>query len=159
MKKIINPWNGTDGYFCFACSPANPAGLHMEFYEDGEDIVSFWQPADTRQGWLHTLHGGIQSTLLDELAAWVILRKLQTTGVTSKMEIKFLKSISTHDPGLTVRGRIRERKRNAVFVTAGIYNAANELCTCAEVIYFITTPERALQTCGFKGCRTEDEIQ
>lgn len=129
----------------------------MEFYEDGDDVVSFWTPTDCQQGWLDTLHGGIQSTLVDELAAWVILRKLQTTGVTSKMEIKFLKSISTRDARLTVRGRIRDKKRNAVFVDTEIYNSAGELCTRAEVIYFVTTPERAREMFHFDGCRTEEE--
>lgn len=35
MKKIINPWEGLDGYMCFGCAPNNPLGLHMEFFEDG----------------------------------------------------------------------------------------------------------------------------
>ena len=81
MKKIMNPWIGVDGYLCFACAPSNPSGLYMEFYEDGDDIVSFWKPTGYHQGWLDTLHGGIQSALVDELAAWVVVRKLQTTGV------------------------------------------------------------------------------
>ncbi|MDR1455923.1 MAG: PaaI family thioesterase [Tannerella sp.] len=157
MKKIINPWKGVEGYRCFACSPANPSGLHMEFYEDGDDVVCFWKPTVLQQGWLDTLHGGIQSTLADELAAWVIARKLQTAGVTSKMEIRFLRSISTRDARLTIRGRIRERKRNAVFVDTEIYDSAGELCTRAEVIYFVTAPERAREAFHFEGCRTEDE--
>ena len=33
MKKIINPWEGLDGYMCFGCAPNNPLGLHMEFFE------------------------------------------------------------------------------------------------------------------------------
>ena len=44
MKKIINPWEGLDGYMCFGCAPNNPLGLHMEFFEDGDDIVAFWKP-------------------------------------------------------------------------------------------------------------------
>jgi len=40
MKKIINPWEGLDGYMCFGCAPNNPLGLHMEFFEDGDDIVA-----------------------------------------------------------------------------------------------------------------------
>ena len=40
MKKIINPWEGLDGYMCFGCAPNNPLGLHMEFFEDGDDIVT-----------------------------------------------------------------------------------------------------------------------
>ena len=44
MKKIINPWRNHEGYNCFGCSPDNPIGLHMEFYEDGDYIVSTWHP-------------------------------------------------------------------------------------------------------------------
>lgn len=60
----------------------------MEFYEDGDEIVSYWKPGPEYQGWLNTLHGGIQAVLLDEICGWTIFRKLQTTGVTSKMETK-----------------------------------------------------------------------
>lgn len=84
MKKIINPWKGLEGYNCFGCAPNNEAGVKMEFYEDGDEVVSIWKPRPEYQGWIDTLHGGIQSVLLDEICAWVILRKLQTTGVTSK---------------------------------------------------------------------------
>lgn len=156
MKKIINPWENVEGYLCFACSPGNPSGLHMEFYEEGDDIVSLWKPSAYQQGWLNTLHGGIQCTLMDELAAWVILKKLQTTGVTSKIETKFIKPVSTGEPLLTVRGRIRERKRNAVFVDAEIYNSAGELCSQAGIVYFIVSPERAREAFFFSGCRTEE---
>ena len=38
-KKIINPWRNHEGYNCFGCSPDNPIGLHLEFYEDGDYIV------------------------------------------------------------------------------------------------------------------------
>lgn len=157
MKKIINPWGGLDGYMCYGCSPSNPLGLHMEFYEDGDEVVSFWKPDIHRQGWLKVLHGGIQSTLLDEISSWVIFRKLQTAGVTSRLEVKYLKSISTDEPQLTIKARIKEQKRNAVFVHAEIYNSQDELCTRAEVVYFVVDKEKATEQFRFKGCRTEDE--
>ena len=43
MKKIINPFVHLDGYNCFGCAPGNPLGVKMEFFEDGDDIVSLWQ--------------------------------------------------------------------------------------------------------------------
>lgn len=158
MKKIISPWKGVEGYMCFACSPDNASGLHMEFYEDGDDVVAFWKPEAYTQGWLNTLHGGIQSTLMDEVAGWVIVRKLQTTGVTSRLYAKFLKSISTNDPMLTIRGRIKEQKRNAIFLEAEIYNSQDELCASANLIYFVVSPEKAASEFGFGGCKTEEEI-
>ena len=65
MKKIRNPYIGleAEGYNCFACAPHNPYGLKMEFYEDGDDVVCYWTPRAEYQGWVQTLHGGIQATL------------------------------------------------------------------------------------------------
>ena len=103
MKKIINPWKDMEGYNCFGCSPDNEAGVRMEFYEDGDEVVSIWKPRPEYQGWLNTLHGGIQSVLLDEICGWVVFRKLQTGGVTSKMETRFRKSISTNDTHVVLR--------------------------------------------------------
>ena len=157
MKKIINPWEGLEGYMCFGCAPENPLGLQMEFYEDGEDIVAFWQPGKYHQGWIKTLHGGIQTTLMDELGGWLILRKLQTSGVTSRLEAKFMKSISTDEPRLTVRGRIKEQKQNAVFIETEIYNSTDELCARADMVYFAISKEQAVNEFRFCGCKTEDE--
>lgn len=114
MKKIINPWGEIEGYNCFGCAPQNPSGLHMEFYEDGDDIVSFWHPDGKYQGWLNTLHGGIQAVLLDEICGWVIMRKLQTAGVTSKMETRYLKPVHTTDNMLTLRASIRYPNQNII---------------------------------------------
>ena len=61
MKKIINPWKDMEGYNCFGCSPDNEAGVRMEFYEDGDEVVSIWKPRPEYQGWLNTLHGGIEN--------------------------------------------------------------------------------------------------
>ena len=67
LKKIINPWRSNPQYHCFGCCPDNPIGLHMEFYEDGDYIVSTWHPSTHYQGWVNTMHGGILSTLIDEV--------------------------------------------------------------------------------------------
>lgn len=51
MKKIINPWKGLEGYNCFGCAPNNEAGVKMEFYEDGDEVVSIWKHVrNTRAG-------------------------------------------------------------------------------------------------------------
>jgi len=131
----------------------------MEFFEDGDDIVAIWKPTFYYQGWLNTLHGGIQSTLMDELGGWIVVRKLQTTGVTSKLEARFMKSISTDEPQLTIRGRIKDQKRNAVFIETAIYNSKDEMCSRADMVYFVVSPERAKEEFYFNGCLTEDELK
>lgn len=156
MKKIINPWKGVEGYNCFGCAPDNPFGVKMEFYEDGDEVVSRWTPRPEYQGWIDTLHGGIQAVLLDEICAWVILRKLQTTGVTSKMETRYMKSLHTTDAYLELRASIREKRRNIILVEACIYNPEKELCTKALCTYFTFSQEKAKAEMHFLSCDIEE---
>lgn len=156
LRKIKNPWLQKPGYDCICCSPANPIGLHLQFWEDGEDVITRWKPSTHYQGWLDTLHGGIQSMLLDEVAGWVVTRKLQTTGVTSKMEVQYLKPVSTLDEGLTIRARIVRQMRNVAFIKGEIINYAGEVCSKAALTYFCASKQKAEEEMGFIGCELEE---
>ena len=157
MKRILNPWEGMPGYNCIGCSPDNPFGLHLHFFEDGDDIVSKWKPSGNYQGWLNTLHGGIQALLLDEVCGWVITRKLQTAGVTSKMETRYKRPVSTLDTELTVRAHIREQRRNIVVIDATLADSTGTICTEATCTYYAFSKEKAQRDMHFTQCRTEDE--
>ena len=157
MKKIINPWKGLEGYNCFGCAPNNEAGIKMEFYEDGDEVVSIWKPRPEYQGWINTLHGGIQAVLMDEICAWGILRKLQTTGVTSNMETRYRKSVSTTDSHIALRSSIKEVKRNIVIIEAKLYNKDGEVCTEAVCTYFTFSHEKSKDEMHFDKCDVESE--
>ena len=157
MKKIINPFVHLDGYNCFGCAPGNPLGVKMEFFEDGDDIVSLWQPRPEYQGWLNTLHGGIQSVLLDEICGWVVTRKLQTAGVTSRMETRYKCPVSTSEPMLTLRAHIVEQRRNIVTIEATLSDSTGKVCTEATCTYFAFPKEKAERDMHFRECTTEEE--
>ncbi len=155
MKRIINPWAGKPGYNCFGCAPGNPFGLHMTFFEDGEDIVSIWHPEKHYQGWVDTMHGGILSTLIDEVCGWVVTRKKQTSGFTTSLNVRYRKSVSTNDPELTIRARITDQKRNLLFIHAEIRNSQGEVCTEGDATYFLMPEEKAKEM-GFIHCDVEE---
>ena len=136
MKLIKNPWLDKEGYNCIGCCPGNPLGFHLSFYEDGGDVVSKWSPTQFHQGWIDTLHGGVQALLMDEVAGWVVTSKLKATGVTSKMNIQYLKPISTREKELTIRARVNKMMRNVAFIDAEIINTEGEICSKSELIYF-----------------------
>lgn len=156
MKKIINPWINTPGYKCIGCAPDNPIGLHMEFYEDGDEIISTWSPSDNHQGWANTLHGGIQALIMDEICAWVVSRKLQTAGVTSKMEIRYKHHVPTNEGEITARAHIREQRRNLVTIDAKLIDHNGRVCTEATCLYFTFSKEKAQEEMHFKPFLTEE---
>ena len=137
MKKIENHWIGQPDYHCFGCDPSHEHGLRMEFYEDGEDVVSIWQPTTEYQGWPNILHGGIQATLIDELCGWTIGHKYKSDAVTSKMEIRYRKPVKINEGKLTLRARVVEVRRNIVTITAQIFNSSDELCTEGNCVFYM----------------------
>lgn len=157
MKRIINPWRGMDGYRCFGCDPRSEQGLRMEFYEDGDRIVSRWKPRPEFQGWVDTLHGGIQATLADEISSWVVFRKFQTSGVTSRMEVRYLKPIHTSEDHITLQATVVRQRRNIVDIEVKILNSQDQLCTEALCIYFLFPKEKAHDEFHFCDCGVEEE--
>ena len=151
MKKIINPYIGmdqTDGYNCFACAPHNPCGLKMDFYEDDNDVVCFWTPGANYQGWTNTLHGGIQATLIDETAGWVIARKMQTSGMTTNLNIKYKHPIPTGDSvRLEIRAHIHEMRRNFALMHAFIM-VDGECCGRCTATYDRGCCDLGADACG-----------
>lgn len=150
MKKIKNPWVGEPTYHCYGCAPNSESGLRMEFYEDGDEIVSHWHPRSEFQGWRNTLHGGIQATLADEIASWVVFRKYQTSGVTSKLEVKYHKPIKTTDSHITLRASVKRQLRNILEIGVSIFDSEGELCTSAICVYFLFPQKRAFEEFGFR---------
>ena len=127
----------------------------MEFYEDGDDIVSKWKPTAHYQGWVDTMHGGILATLVDETAGWVVFRKLQTSGVTTKLEVRYKKPVMTTEPLITVRGHIVEQRRNLVTIEVKIENSNGETCIEGRAVYFAFGQAKAREM-GFTSCDLED---
>jgi uncharacterized protein (TIGR00369 family) len=143
MQKLKNPYTRMDGYNCFGCSPNNIEGLRMDFFEEGDNICCIWKPQKAFQGYKNVLHGGIQVTMMDEIASWVIQAKLGTAGVTSKLETQFLKPVFMDEEHIVLRAKVHEVKRNIVIVDAGLYNSKSELCSQSLVSYFTFNTEVA----------------
>lgn len=157
MKKIKNPWNAMPGYQCFGCAQNNEHGLKMEFYVDGDEIVSIWNPEAYYQGWIDTLHGGIQCTLIDEIAGWTSHYFMKACGVTSKIETKFIKPIYTNKGELTIRARMEKRLRNIAIINVTIRNKDGEICTEGMVTFFTFSKEISEKQYFYTELETEEE--
>ena len=121
----------------------------MSFCEDGDYVISTWQPGDNFQGWINTLHGGIQATLIDEAAGWIVFKKLRTSGYTSKMDIRYLKPVSTVDGPVTLKARLINQKMMMAFIEVKLYNCHEELCADATCVYRVYPHDVAVRDFHF----------
>jgi acyl-coenzyme A thioesterase PaaI-like protein len=106
------PIEKVDGHTCFACGTANPIGLQMNFYRQGENICSDITLGEFHVGWENIAHGGIISTMLDEVMSWTVLYFKRSFFVTRKMEIKYVRQVPVGKL-LTVRGSISGNSHTA----------------------------------------------
>ncbi len=149
------------GYNCFGCSPDNPLGARMRFYEEdpgneNADIVSVWVPTQNHQSWLNTLHGGMQATLLDEVCGWVVFKKLRTSGVTAKMDIRYKNAVSTIGGALILRARLKSNNHRVAVVEGELADVNGNILTTCECTYFSFSGEKAKEM-GFVEAMLSDE--
>lgn len=103
----LNPFG--PGQPCFGCSQDHPFGFRLRFSREGDEVLTTFTPDDRYQGPPGIMHGGLVTTLADEVAAWAVIGVLEKFGFTAKLEGKLLKPVRIHVP---IEGRAKI-KRNA----------------------------------------------
>lgn len=151
IRPIRNPYAGNPDYNCFGCDPGNPIGLKLEFSLADQAVFTTWSPRNDLEGYPGVVHGGIQATIADELAAWYVYAVLGTAGVTKDMQLSYLKPALTSQGPFDIRATgVRDGERRAV-VEVELRNNAGELCTTATCLYALFTEELARRRFGFPG--------
>ena len=136
-RQIINPFTAIPDYNCFGCAPGNPHGLHLSFYEEGDEVVSEWIPRARFQGYGNILHGGIIATAMDEIASWYVFTKLKTAGVTYQLTTKYLFPVYTDKGPITFRARLKRQHRRKADIAVLLFDNEGRLCSEGVVGYFV----------------------
>ena len=94
--------------WCFACGLKNPFGLKMEFYWEGEDYLCRFTPRKEHQGYDEIMHGGLVSTLLDEvMGRSLYIQKIE--AVTARLEVRYRQPTPIGQE-LVIRGQMIEKR-------------------------------------------------
>jgi acyl-coenzyme A thioesterase PaaI-like protein len=91
-----------EGYRCFACGTNNPLGLGMSFYSLGKTIRSDITLSEHHVGWENLAHGGIISTILDEIMGWTVIAFERVFFVTRSIEIHYLRPVEVNSPLMAI---------------------------------------------------------
>ncbi len=143
MKRLRNPFSELEGYNCFACSPKNEYGLKMEFMKTDAGVVCHWEPQQRFQGYFNILHGGIQATLMDEIASWLVFTHLKTGGVTVRLDVSYKKPVYTNKGALKIEANLTDKKRNIAIISVSLSDQSGNLCSQATAHYYLFSKEKA----------------
>lgn len=120
---------------CFACGRENPVGLHIHFFADENSSVhADFTPRPEHQGFPGIMHGGLISTILDEIIGRTAIAS-NFWCATAELRVRYIKPIpigeTLHITGQIItkstrvlrgRGEIRSIRDNIVLAEAeGVY--------------------------------------
>jgi acyl-coenzyme A thioesterase PaaI-like protein len=125
------------GNACFGCGPANPQGLHVRSFIDGDECVAEWTPQRLHEAFPGILNGGIIGTLLDchanWAAAWHLMKKsgaeTPPCTVTADYAVKLLRPTPSTAP-VKLRARVVESTGDRAVVEATLESGGKVCDTC-----------------------------
>ena len=122
---------------CFACSPVNESGLQMTFFADDNMVFSEVTIPDHLGGWDNIAHGGVITTILDEVMSWTAMHFLKRIALTKSLAIEFIKPVYIEKP-LKAEGRIAEIAGKHDAVLEGVlYDSAGTICAQSSANFSI----------------------
>ncbi len=138
--KSPKPLPNRDNHNCFGCSPINPSGLQMKFYADDSRVFSRLTVPQHLCGWNQLVHGGVLSTILDEVMSWAAIYLLKRITLTRSMTVDFLKPVYIHNR-LRAEGRLLELKGRHEAVMEGVlYNDEETVCARSTGNFAVFSP-------------------
>jgi uncharacterized protein (TIGR00369 family) len=110
-------------HHCFACGELNEHGLHLVLHVGEDGAWTETTLAPRFQGWESVAHGGIVTTLLDEVMAWSVIGR-GTWGVTARIGVAFRKPVRVGRP-IRAEGAVVEDRRRTIRTSGRVLDAAN----------------------------------
>jgi len=102
---------------CFVCGESNPIGLNLRFKTDGRMVQTIFVPRNEHIGFRQVVHGGIISTLLDEIMVWACAVQTKRFAFCAELTVRFhhplrpnQESIAAAELVANKRGKVFEAK-------------------------------------------------
>jgi uncharacterized protein (TIGR00369 family) len=115
----LDPYTFGKDQTCFGCGPHNAHGLQLKFTREGDCVRSRFTLAKGYDGPPGILHGGLQAMILDEIAGWTLVGLLGRIGLTSSMNVRYLRSMRL-DQEMIAEGRIVATTESQITVKTSI---------------------------------------
>ena len=139
------PISVREDHNCFGCGASNPWGLHLRFFAEADGAVhAHWTPVVNHQGYEGMVHGGIISTVFDEVMAWAITNA-GVWAVTGRLSASFRKPVEIGVPTIA-RAEIVSIQRRTVDVKAEIRRESDGALLAEATAVFVRVPKATADT-------------
>jgi acyl-coenzyme A thioesterase PaaI-like protein len=102
---------------CFVCGESNVSGLKLRFETDGRLVRARFVPRVDHVGFKNSVHGGIISTVLDEIMVWACAVPTRKFAWCAEMTVRFASPLGPGEETMASaeitanrRGRLFEAK-------------------------------------------------
>lgn len=158
MTKAFIQIPNMDHNMCFGCGPANKTGLKMTFHGNDDLVYSEIAVPGHLIGWQGVVHGGILSTMLDEVMSWGAIFLTKRFILTKTMTVNYLKPVMAGDK-LRVESSIENRVSERECIMSGrIFNSKGELSATSAGTFAVFTVD-SIKKMGFMSEKDIDEFQ
>lgn len=124
---------------CFVCGDKNAIGLNARFFYDGTKATTELVATEEFEGYRGIYHGGVLSTLLDEVMIKAILA-LDIYAVTAEITVRFVAPVRVGDR-LSLSGWVTKQKRRVFHTEGRAVDQKGNLLATATAIYVEANPD------------------
>ncbi len=135
---------------CFVCGESNPVGLRLLFQTDGRTVHTRFTPRAEHIGFKGVVHGGLISTLLDEIMVWACAVQTKRFAFCAELNVRFVNPAHPNEE-VVATGELVINRRNRLFeARAELKNPKGEILATATGKYMpITDTDAALMSSDF----------
>lgn len=108
---------------CFGCGKDNPIGLHLHMKRVDDHYEAVFTPQKEHESYGDRMHGGLVTTLLDEVMGDYVLKVTGVPTYTAEINVRFRHAVPIGQ-ALTITGWITKHHGRLV-VTEGCVTAAD----------------------------------
>ncbi len=141
---VLNLVKQPNSDMCFVCGRHNPAGLYMQFYDNGEDeVMSDYTVPARYQSYPGIVHGGILASMLDEVIGRVaMIGDHHHFMVSVRLQVLYRHPVPV-ETALIIRGRI-VRLRGRLGKAQGEIILPDGKVSCEAAITLADIPDELL---------------
>ncbi len=125
---------------CFCCGERNARGLQLKFVKEGDYVRTTFVPTEVYEGYPGIMHGGITSTILDEIMSQC-LNYLGLLGFTARLEVRFRHHVPLNRP-VCFEAQIVKRKSSLVETCARAILADGSIAAEATGRFMLISREK-----------------